>query len=115
MGRIADALKRAETERRMTGGGPSIATLPDPTEIISAAQPQAIPGLKEPEAWRGTANDEPEKAVEVVQGLSESLIPYYERSSLVTEQYRSLRTRLLSQNPNFEHRTIAITSAAPRP
>lgn len=50
----------------------------------------------------------------VVEGLSESLVPFYERSSLVTEQYRSLRTRLLSQNPNYEHRIIAITSAVPK-
>jgi capsular exopolysaccharide synthesis family protein len=46
--------------------------------------------------------------------LAESLVPFYERSSLVTEQYRSLRTRLLSSNPNYEHRIIAITSAVPK-
>jgi capsular exopolysaccharide synthesis family protein len=49
-----------------------------------------------------------------VEGLSEALIPFFDRSSLVTEQYRALRTRLLSQNPNYEHRTIAITSAVPK-
>jgi capsular exopolysaccharide synthesis family protein len=32
----------------------------------------------------------------------------------VTEQYRSLRTRLLSQNPQYEHRVIAVTSAVPK-
>ena len=98
----------------MTGGGPACATLPDPTEVIPSANPQAIPAPSQSEPWRGPGNDEPEKEVEVVQGLSESLVPYYEKSSLVTEQYRSLRTRLLSQNPNFEHRTIAITSAVPK-
>ena len=41
-------------------------------------------------------------------------MPYYERSSLVTEQYRSLRTRLLSQNPQFEHRIVGVTSAVPK-
>jgi capsular exopolysaccharide synthesis family protein len=50
----------------------------------------------------------------VVDGLSESLVPFYEPSSLVTEQYRSLRTRLLSQNPQYEHRVIAVTSAVPK-
>ena len=50
----------------------------------------------------------------LVEGLSESLVPFYERSSLVTEQYRSLRTRLLSNNPNYEHRILAITSAVPK-
>jgi capsular exopolysaccharide synthesis family protein len=46
--------------------------------------------------------------------LSESLVPFHERSSLVTEQYRSLRTRLLSQNPHYEHRVLAITSPVPK-
>ena len=54
------------------------------------------------------------EAPAIVEGLAESLIPFYERSSLVTEQYRSLRTRLLSANPNYEHRIIAITSAVPK-
>lgn len=52
--------------------------------------------------------------VAMVEGLSESLVPFYEPSSLITEQYRSLRTRLLSQNPNYEHRILAITSAVPK-
>ena len=55
-----------------------------------------------------------EQQVELVDGLSESLVPFYEHSSLVTEQYRSLRTRLLSQNPHYEHKVIAITSAVPK-
>jgi len=50
----------------------------------------------------------------VVDGLAESLVPVYERSSLITEQYRSLRTRLLSQNPKYEHKILAITSAVPK-
>jgi len=50
----------------------------------------------------------------VIQGLCESLVPWFERSSPVTEQYRGLRTRLLSQNPNYEHRIVAVTSAVPK-
>ncbi len=107
MGRIADALKRAEQERLRTldksdEGG--VATLARP--VNEGAEP-AISEVAE-------VVDIPSEPAAVVEGLSESLVPFYERSSLVTEQYRSLRTRLLSGNPNYEHRVIAITSAVPK-
>ena len=50
----------------------------------------------------------------VVEGMSESLVAYYDRSSVLSEQYRALRTRLLSQNQHNEHRVLAITSSVPR-
>jgi len=53
-------------------------------------------------------------SVTLVEGLNEALVPYYDSSSLIAEQYRSLRTRLLSQNPQYEHRTIAVTSSVPK-
>ncbi len=109
MGRIADALKRAEHERRMArsspasnSGGTGLLVEPPPH-----AQTSGVASVEE----GAHESDEP---ITLVQGLSESLVPYYERSSLITEQYRSLRTRLLSQNPHFEHRVHAITSAVPK-
>lgn len=66
---------------------------------------EAAPGLTGPEA------DEP---VSLAKGMTEALVAYYAKSSLVSEQYRSLRTRLLSQNPQGEHKVIAITSAIPK-
>ena len=109
MGRIAEALKRAEQERRAAaakpvateGGGAPIGDVP--SGLVEA--------LDGPE---GFATDDETKPVELVEGLSEALVPYYERSSLIAEQYRSLRTRLLSQNPQCEHRVLAITSAVPK-
>lgn len=71
----------------------------------SAATVGDAPDLKPPNGRR---------TLTAVSGLSESLVPYYERSSLITEQYRSLRTRLLSQNPQYEHRILAVTSAVPK-
>ena len=59
----------------------------------------------------GESHDKP---IELREGMSESLIAYYEPSSLISEQYRALRTRMLSQNPQHEHQVIAITSGAPR-
>ncbi|UCC28900.1 MAG: CpsD/CapB family tyrosine-protein kinase [Phycisphaerales bacterium] len=109
MGRIADALKRAEQERGPATAASSerlgaIATLPEPSAPTCTAEPTTTPTDK------GTS----EQHVSVVEGLFESLVPFYESSSLVTEQYRSLRTRLLSQNPHYEHRVIAVTSAVPK-
>ncbi|MCO6437431.1 MAG: CpsD/CapB family tyrosine-protein kinase [Phycisphaerae bacterium] len=110
MGRIADALKRAEMEREAARGGEAesaaaaVATIEAPTEVEAGSENAAS---EEPAASR-------KPSLDVVTGLHESLIPFFQRSSSVTEQYRSLRTRLLSQNPQYEHRVLAITSAIPR-
>ncbi len=108
MGRIADALKRAEQERRLSADSGQVAVapaLPPPSSTIAAALGRT------PAPPMDTTSAEP---VPVVEGLSESLVPFFERSSLVTEQYRALRTRILSQNLNYEHRVIAVTSAVPK-
>lgn len=110
MGRIAEALRRAETERRQVAEART-------RTLVDAPRPRGD-SLAKPTDSGGTADvvtpGDPATGPKVVRGLSESLVPFYERSSLVTEQYRSLRTRLLSQNPNYEHRVIAITSAVPK-
>lgn len=107
MGRIAEALKRAEQERRRAlemGGQTALLDAPSVRAVTPVVVPTGGDGAVEPG----------EEAVKLTEGLSESLVPFHERSSLVTEQYRSLRTRLLSSNPNYEHRIIAITSAVPK-
>jgi len=109
MGRIADALKRAEHERRFAAGASrdgdgGVALLDAPDTKAATGDQSDFSGAAPPAR----------EAVSLVKGMSESLVPYYERSSTITEQYRSLRTRLLSQNPQYEHRVLAITSAVPR-
>ncbi len=109
MGRIAEALKRAEQERGRNMGSSEEHVRGAPegllADIVDRCAPPPAP----------TTPEEPlTEPVALSEGLSESLVPFYERSSLVTEQYRSLRTRLLSQNPNYEHRILAITSAVPK-
>lgn len=105
MGRIADALKRAEEERRRNLGAGASATALLDAPRGSAAPAEVVPAML-------PADEAP--STPIVQGLSDSLVPFFEKSSLVTEQYRALRTRLLSGNPNYEHRVIAITSAVPK-
>ncbi len=113
MGRIADALKRAEQERRVAMGMP-----PDGTgNMVAVLEPSALSyggHIATGEPTTVTEDTNPDPQIAVVAGLSESLVPFYEPSSLVTEQYRSLRTRLVSQNPQYEHRLLAITSAVPK-
>lgn len=108
MGRIADALRRAEQERRLaTGTAVEDPPLEGGYDPFASSQP-SIATIPEPEP------DHEDEPISVVEGLSESLVPFHEKSSLVTEQYRSLRTRILSMNPQYEHRILAITSAVPK-
>lgn len=109
MGRIAEALKRAEQDRRVAMGA-----LPEPFgPCAEAPEPSSLAPFIGP-AVMARDDQSSEDRVRLVEGLSESLVPFYETSSLITEQYRALRTRLLSQNPQYEHKIIAVTSAVPK-
>lgn len=110
MGRIAEALKRAEQERQV-GSIPG-RTEPSYAEVATIpVEPMPEARIPAPPVELPAEGDAP---VALVEGLDESLVPFHDRSSLITEQYRALRTRLLSQNPLHEHRTITITSAVPK-
>ena len=76
MGRIADALKRAESERRTAIGMPPV------PENQSIGQIEPLPVGQGFEPIPGTAVDEESpESVAIVDGLSESLVPFYEKSS----------------------------------
>ena len=110
MGRIAEALKKAEQQRRQR---PAV-TEPE----ASAGQPPGPPLPAESEQNEDTTvasvTSRSAERPPPVEGMAEALVAYYDPSSVIGEQYRGLRTRLLSQNPDNEHRIIAITSAIPR-
>lgn len=46
--------------------------------------------------------------------LDRALVTFHERYSATSEQYRSLRARLLNMNPQRSHQTIVITSSIPQ-
>lgn len=96
MGRIADALKRAEQERqaRSAQDMPAILDLPGTAAAVEAFRAERL-------AVRAIRPGE----------VDEALIAFYDRSSPLTEEYRSLRTRLLAVNPNKARQVIAMTSA----
>jgi capsular exopolysaccharide synthesis family protein len=108
MGRIAEALKKAERERRERI--PCAPPMPDPPMPAPPTAADARPAAP-PEPTR-VERTQPVRTLS--DSLSESLVAYYDPSSVVVEQYRSLRTRLLSMNPNDEHSVLAITSAVPK-
>lgn len=121
MGRIAEALKRAEEERRSTSSARSALYTPV-VDRGDEGQPASRTGyiptgpmIQEPKVQPAAAGEhDTAECKPRLDGLSESLVPFLDSTSPITEQYRSLRTRLLSQNPNHEHRVIAITSAVPK-
>jgi len=106
MGRIAEALKKAERERQLASTAePSTPTAPRPE----------APPHPTPTAAAVATDVQPVRPVRSVsEGMSEALVAYYDSSSMIAEQYRSLRTRLLSMNPGNEAQVLAVTSAVPR-
>ncbi|NOT00948.1 MAG: CpsD/CapB family tyrosine-protein kinase [Phycisphaerales bacterium] len=154
MGRIAEALARAERERGTGGfaperrGGRGVATrgpacaesrfggdrgVELETEgkrdgdggtdqgALREAYPMSA-AINRWSEWYGAAGETEPRVDEnattsksaPVAGMSPQVVTYYDRSSLASEQYRSLRTRLLSQNPYQERRMWAVTSAVPK-
>lgn len=102
MGRVADALRKAETERQLARAEDPIALAALDVPVGAPPRPQAAD------------TDAPALAAANHAGIDESVQPFYDRSSLISEQYRALRTRLLTQNPQGDHRVLAVTSAIPR-
>ena len=113
MGRVAEALKRAEEERRLHRAGPEAPGGVGIVEVPSVRTDDSSAKLSDSQR-REALVEPPQEAVPPNKVFDESIVPYYDRSSVVSEQYRSLRTRLLTQNPQNDHRVLAITSAIPR-
>lgn len=94
--------------------------LPDPSKRVESV----ADAMRKWSNWYGVAQptdddhedigDRATTVVKPVAGMSEEIVAYYERSSVRSEQYRSLRTRLMTGNARQQHRVIGITSAVPR-
>lgn len=107
MGRIAEALRKAEQERgRLLGEEHGGITLLDP--------PTVDVGEFAPDNSSSVAPDSTSVPHVTAEGINEAIVPFYDRSSVISEQYRSLRTRLLTQNPQNDHRVLAISSSIPQ-
>lgn len=124
MGLISDALRRAEQERlkKMHGSAAASGTgnvdPVAPHELVdvpkglvsslSAGQDSSGSDLKTPE-WHPQPIVDPSGFE-----IHEAVVAYHDKATEITEQYRSLRARLIAQNSTGENQVVAITSSIPR-
>lgn len=113
MGRIADAMRKAQAERvevQRLGNAASI----DPE--VAGVEPLAPDDMVTPPGMRATtltAATESTVAQTPHGGVDRSIVGISDPTSALAEQYRGLRTWLLRHNTTNEHRSIIITSAMP--
>jgi capsular exopolysaccharide synthesis family protein len=112
MGKIYDALRRAEAER--TPGGAATAAAPGPVERSPIVR-RAPAGAGRLSRWasgvRGLLRSAP--VVEDVGAINKRRIALLHPNSYVAEQFRTLRARLDSLAAERPIGVIAITSAVP--
>ena len=136
MGRIADALKRAQLERarRTTSAGVAVEEAPQglrvtgpppgagPRETLVAASftPTATPFITPPPEPlpRGPVVTPPPRVPFTAnlpaiarEAVSREVLAFHDPVSPITEKYRSVRTRLLTANPGGSTRIYSVTSA----
>jgi len=123
MGRIADALKKAQSERtarsRMSGGSAAAVEI----ETVGAAIGTGLRGLVEglvddgrPLPPRATPRSRDSRNQAQLAPLPHwdvdpTVVAVRDRASPVTEQYRAVRTWLMSRNTIGERTCLAITSS----
>jgi capsular exopolysaccharide synthesis family protein len=115
MGKVYDALKRAEEQRtRRVHETASAASLPPPVDLEAKAPPPApqrsrarglLSGLSQ--SVRRSARAEPASA------FNKRRITLLQPESFVAEQFRTLRARIDSLAATRPVRTLAVTSALP--
>lgn len=109
MGRIAEALKRAQQERARRGAESTFA--PDGDVAVAAetvAAPSSVSAPPPPQPFAVTT-------VPIVpDDVDPRVVVFHEPTSAITERYRSARTRLLTGNPNGAAKVFGVTSSLPR-
>lgn len=126
MGRIAEALKRAQEERgRRAVQNPSGAqdTVPSDGPLSSDGPDNFGPDdltdmLRAPAALRESplASELPPLSAVALpaERIPRTIVAFHETSSEIAEKYRAVRTRLLTSNAEYRPRIYGISSAFPR-
>lgn len=105
MGRIAEALKRAESERRESSRiAPSAPPPRGALEHLRSHRTSSVPDSILPA---------PSIPPAPTSTWDPRLVVQFDRGSAVAEQYRSIRTWLLAHNSTGEHRILGLTSSTP--
>ena len=122
MGKVYDALRRAESqrsERRAPPGGFPATVDPtgDPAGLRPREQSAAAPAREKPGRFARLVQllrrDRSEISAEEAGAINKRRITLLQPDSFVAEQFRTLRARLDSLAAERPMRTIAITSALP--
>jgi len=118
MGRIAEALKKAEEERAAAAGLSEVSAVGQELEGLASdriagaevgaplASFQTPAGVEDDEAHTSAADRSA-----WIKRVSPSLVALNGQDTILVEQYRALRTRLASQNPRTASRVLTITSS----
>jgi Mrp family chromosome partitioning ATPase len=123
MGRIAEALKRAQHERaRRTGGANALADAPILVTDACAAAPTETATTSSESAGKRMAlagHDMPQGFVVSAPPITPDMVGpevllLHDPGSPIAERYRSVRTRLITGNPAGSARIFAMTSSLPR-
>lgn len=125
MGRIAEALKKAQEERShrlRVGGGSDIggATLTPDSPGGMRRRESLAPSARLGGGIRYMVSAGQGTDASVSMGprpawdVHPNVVAVYDRSCAITEQYRAVRTWLLRRNTAGRHECIAITSSIPR-
>jgi capsular exopolysaccharide synthesis family protein len=120
MGKVYDALRRAEEQRnqrvRETAAAPAAPVAPE-IQVPPAASPERTPAPTIPARpprkafWKRWFARSPSDVPETVGGLNKRRIAMLQPESYVAEQFRTLRSRIDSLAAQQPLRTIAVTSA----
>lgn len=117
MGRIADALRKAQAERvevQRLGGATHVETVSPQVEPVAPDEMVTPPGMRA-EFLQPTEEIAPTASTAPRMGdVDPSIVSYADPTSALAEQYRGLRTWLLRHNTTNEHRSIVVTSSVPR-
>ena len=126
MGRIAEALKRAQQERERLGDdGGEPAAVVEPTSGVVSGRPKGrrtgrVPG-SDPLS-RASILDVPSLSkLAPIEGpiiepayVDRDVVTFHDPESAFAEKYRSVRTRLLTDNAGGMARIFAVTSSQPK-
>lgn len=118
MGRIAEALKRAQRERAERLDTESVGLVEpdarsrrfDDSSTAVAAPPALTPILEPPPSPKPFPISATPIQPEV---LDPQILAFHEPTCEIAEKYRSIRTRLLTANPGGSARAYAVTSTLP--
>lgn len=115
MGRIAEALKRAQKERTRCSGGPPAGLSSAPDLPAGECLDESAAGLEGLATPVRPASAFVVSSAPIVPGqVAREVVMLHDPDAAIAERYRSARTRLLTGHADGGARIFALTSSLPR-